>query len=63
MKGVFYSNTDLLRMADKYNLHGLLEHCLSKLKTTKDFKEIQESSIFGDLSPETVRLLFTRHLN
>ncbi|GMR54593.1 hypothetical protein PMAYCL1PPCAC_24788, partial [Pristionchus mayeri] len=55
-------DADMLRIADKYRLHGLMERTLSELKTTEDFQEIEQSHVFDGLSPKTIRLLFTRHL-
>ncbi|GMR54597.1 hypothetical protein PMAYCL1PPCAC_24792, partial [Pristionchus mayeri] len=47
------SDMHVLRIADKYNLHALMERCLSNFETMEDFKSIEESSIFEDLSPKT----------
>ncbi|GMR54762.1 hypothetical protein PMAYCL1PPCAC_24957, partial [Pristionchus mayeri] len=54
------SNMEKLRIADKYRLFGMQEHCISTLSTTMDFKDLQESPIFNELSDSIVRLLFNK---
>ncbi|GMR54609.1 hypothetical protein PMAYCL1PPCAC_24812, partial [Pristionchus mayeri] len=57
---LFISPTEKLRIADEYNLAGLLDHCLSALKTPKDFKKVKDSPIYRGLSSELKGILFER---
>ncbi|GMR59922.1 hypothetical protein PMAYCL1PPCAC_30117, partial [Pristionchus mayeri] len=54
------SNVQKLLLAERYKLCGLQTSILSELHDAHDFKKIQESPIYSELSESTVRLLFKR---
>ncbi|GMR55015.1 hypothetical protein PMAYCL1PPCAC_25210 [Pristionchus mayeri] len=53
-------NSDKLRLADRYRLFGLQEHCFSECKTKEDFKDIKESPLYNGLSDAT-KIAFLEH--
>ncbi|GMR55018.1 hypothetical protein PMAYCL1PPCAC_25213, partial [Pristionchus mayeri] len=49
-----------LMYANEYRLHAVQEHCISKLKTARNVKDVEESPFYNDLSEDIKTAIFER---